>query len=131
MQPTGNRPLAVVYIGIDLHRKRSQVAALDGNGELPFNRRAATRAAELFKASKTPARSRSKWSSRLPSAGAGWRTCSPEAGILTDMGHPLATKASFEEHGSIVAYVRQQGTEGTCLSERPDSPSRPSPGSRH
>ena len=33
----------MVYIGIDLHRKRSQVAALDGNGELLFNRRVATR----------------------------------------------------------------------------------------
>jgi len=40
----------MVYIGIDLHRKRSQVAALDGNGELLFNRRVATRPDELFKA---------------------------------------------------------------------------------
>jgi hypothetical protein len=40
----------MVYIGIDLHRKRSQVAALDGNGELLFNRRVATRADELFNA---------------------------------------------------------------------------------
>jgi hypothetical protein len=49
-QPTGRRPLDMVYIGIDLHRKRSQVAALDGNGELLFNRRVATRSDELFKA---------------------------------------------------------------------------------
>mgnify|MGYP001797019527 CR=1 FL=1 len=40
----------MVYIGIDLHRKRSQVAALDESGELLFNRRVASRPDELFKA---------------------------------------------------------------------------------
>lgn len=28
----------MVYIGVDLHRKRSQLAAIDGAGELLFNR---------------------------------------------------------------------------------------------
>ncbi len=38
----------MVYIGIDLHRKRSQVAALDESGELLFNRRVPTRPRDLF-----------------------------------------------------------------------------------
>ncbi len=32
----------MVYIGVDLHRKKSQVAALDQDGKLLFNRKVST-----------------------------------------------------------------------------------------
>jgi hypothetical protein len=37
----------MVYIGVDLHRKKSQVAALDQDGNLVFNRKVRCRAAKL------------------------------------------------------------------------------------
>ena len=32
----------MVYIGVDLHRKTTQVAAVNGSGELPMNRKVPT-----------------------------------------------------------------------------------------
>src|SRR3982074_3301526 len=82
----------MVYIGIDLHRKRSQVAALDESGELLFNRRVPTRADELFKgigdAGEEPVEV-------VFEATFGWGWLADmlaEAGIPTPMPHPLATK---------------------------------------
>jgi transposase len=83
----------MVYIGIDLHRKRSQVAALDGNGELLFNRRVATRADELFKAIGAAG---GEPVEVVFEATFGWGWLADmlaEAGIPTHMAHPLATKA--------------------------------------
>ncbi len=37
----------MVYIGVDLHRKKSQVAALDQDGKLVFNRKVRTGPGEL------------------------------------------------------------------------------------
>lgn len=37
----------MVYIGVDLHRKKSQVAALDQDGQLLFNRKIRTGPAEM------------------------------------------------------------------------------------
>jgi transposase len=83
----------MVYIGIDLHRKRSQVAALDGNGELLFNRRVATRADELFKAIGDAGEEPVEVVFEA-TFGWGWLAdMLAEAGIPTHMAHPLATKA--------------------------------------
>jgi transposase len=83
----------MVYIGIDLHRKRSQVAALDESGELLFNRRVATRADELFSAFGDVGE---KPVEVVFEATFGWGWLADllaEAGIPTHMAHPLATKA--------------------------------------
>ena len=83
----------MVYIGIDLHRKRSQVAALDESGELLFNRRVATRADELFRAIGDAGE---KPVEVVFEATFGWGWLADllaEAGIPTHMAHPLATKA--------------------------------------
>src|SRR3979411_2426724 len=83
----------MVYIGIDLHRKRSQVAALDGNGELLFNRRVASRADELFKAIGD---SGEEPVEVVFEATFGWGWLADmlaEAGMPAHMAHPLATKA--------------------------------------
>ena len=83
----------MVYIGIDLHRKRSQVAALDGNGELLFNRRVATRPDELFKAIGDAGEEPVEVVFEA-TFGWGWLAdMLAEAGIPTHMAHPLATKA--------------------------------------
>ena len=83
----------MVYIGIDLHRKRSQVAALDGNGELLFNRRVATRPGELFKAIGAAGEEPVEVVFEA-TFGWGWLAdMLAEAGIPTHMAHPLATKA--------------------------------------
>jgi hypothetical protein len=37
----------MVYIGVDLHRKKSQVAALDHEGRLVFNRKVRTGPGEM------------------------------------------------------------------------------------
>jgi transposase len=83
----------MVYIGIDLHRKRSQVAALDDQGELLFNRRVPTRQAELFEvlASAGDAPVEVVFEATF---GWGWLAdLLADAGIPTHMAHPLATKA--------------------------------------
>jgi hypothetical protein len=58
----------MAYIGIHLYRMRSKVAALDGNGDLLCNRWWRLARTSCSKPSETPARSRSGWSSRPPSA---------------------------------------------------------------
>ena len=83
----------MVYIGIDLHRKRSQVAALDESGELLFNRRVPTRADELFKAIGDAGEEPVEVVFEA-TFGWGWLAdMLAEAGIPTHMAHPLATKA--------------------------------------
>ena len=83
----------MAYIGIDLHRKRSQVAALDEQDELLFTRRVPTRPAELFEvlASVGEAPVEVVFEATF---GWGWLAdLLAEAGIPTHMAHPLATKA--------------------------------------
>src|SRR4051812_23516692 len=43
----GRRPTKMIYVGIDLHRKRSQIAALDEQGREPLSRRVANDPAAL------------------------------------------------------------------------------------
>ena len=83
----------MVYIGIDLHRKRSQVAALDEKGQLLFNRRVPTRPDELLEvlaeAGDAPVEVAFE-----ATFGWGWLAdLLAEVGIPTHMAHPLATKA--------------------------------------
>ena len=79
----------MVYIGIDLHRKRSQVAALDGKGELLFNRRVATRPDELFKAIGAAGEEPVEVVFEA-TFGWGWLAdMLAEAGIPTHMAHPV------------------------------------------
>ncbi len=39
----------MVYVGIDLHRKRSHVAALDESGQLVLSRRVQSQPAEILR----------------------------------------------------------------------------------
>jgi predicted NBD/HSP70 family sugar kinase len=67
----------MVYIGVDLHRKRSQLAAIDEAGEAIFNRSIPSHADEFLRIFGELGLSRSRWPSRPPSAGAGSPTCWP------------------------------------------------------
>jgi transposase len=63
-----------IYVGMDVHRKRSQVALVDEHGVQLANRNLPNDPAELVSilGALEPAR-RSR--SRPPTAGAGWSTC--------------------------------------------------------
>ena len=83
----------MVYIGVDLHRKVSQVAALTSSGELLWNRRIRSRPEEFV---------RTFGDLREPPAGVafeatyGWGWFADllaELGLPAHMSHPTATKA--------------------------------------
>jgi transposase len=64
-----------VYVGMDVHRKRSQIAIVDDAGDQLRNRNLVNDPAKLVPflgvlPSGTPV------ASRRPTAGAGWSTCS-------------------------------------------------------
>lgn len=83
----------MVYIGVDLHRKRTQVAALDENGELLLNRRIRTDPGELQQVfdELSPAPLEVAFEATF---GWGWfADFLSELGIPAHMAHPLATKA--------------------------------------
>ena len=67
----------MVYVGVDLHRKRSHVVALDPTGEVVLSRRIGNAPAEFYVSSASSSPSRSRWCSRPPTAGAGSRICWP------------------------------------------------------
>ena len=67
----------MAYLGIDLQRKRSQVAARDEKGELLFNRRVATRAGKLFDAIGDAGEEEVQVVFEA-TFGWGWQTCSPK-----------------------------------------------------
>ena len=83
----------MVYIGIDLHRKRSQVAALDDQGELLFNRRVPTRPAELFEVLASTGEAPVEVVFEATFVWGWLADLLADAGIPTHMAHPLATKA--------------------------------------
>ena len=83
----------MVYIGIDLHRKRSQVAALDDQGELLFNRRVPTRPAELFEVLASTGEAPVEVVFEATFVWGWLADLVADAGIPTHMAHPLATKA--------------------------------------
>jgi len=67
----------MVYIGIDLHRKRSQVAALGEQASCSSIGGYRRGRRNCSKSSPPQARRRSRWCSRQPSAGGGSPTFLP------------------------------------------------------
>jgi transposase len=83
----------MVYVGVDLHRKRAHVVALDPAGEVVLSRRIGNAPAEFWRSFGELEPSPSRSPSRPPPAG-GWSAdLLADAGIAGPMAHPLATKA--------------------------------------
>jgi hypothetical protein len=64
-----------IYVGMDVHRKRSQVAVLDDTGVQQRNRNVPNDPAQLVPI-LAACRRAPRWRSRPPTAGAGWSSCS-------------------------------------------------------
>jgi transposase len=83
----------MVYIGVDLHRKRSQVAAIDPDGKLLFNRKVRTGPAEMQQVIDE-LRPQPIQVAFEATFGWGWFADQlAELGVPAHMAHPLATKA--------------------------------------
>jgi len=83
----------MVYIGVDLHRKKSQVAAIDQDGKLALNRKVRTGPAELQQLFDE-LRPQPIEVAFEATFGWGWfADLLAELGIPAHMAHPLATKA--------------------------------------
>ncbi len=83
----------MVYIGVDLHRKKSQVAAIDPDGKLVFNRKVRTGPAEMQQLIDE-LRPQPIQVAFEATFGWGWfADLLAELGIPAHMAHPLATKA--------------------------------------
>jgi transposase len=83
----------MLYVGVDLHRKRSQVAVLDQAGELILNRGTATSADDLFRVFGEVGGEPMEVAFEA-TFGWGWfADLLADAGIPAHMAHPLATKA--------------------------------------
>src|ERR1700737_2153651 len=83
----------MVYIGVDLHRKRSQVAAIDQDGKLVLNRKIRTGPGELQQLFDQ-LRPQPIEVAFEATFGWGWfADLLAELGIPAHMAHPLATKA--------------------------------------
>lgn len=83
----------MVYVGIDLHRKRSHLAALDESGELVLSRRVQSQPAEILRVfgELSPQPMEVAFEATF---GWGWLAdLLADAGIPAHMAHPLATKA--------------------------------------
>ncbi len=85
----------MVYIGVDLHRKVSQVAAVDERGKVLGNRRVATNFDELFQVFGELAPEPKQGSVAFEATfGWGWfADLLRDAGMDAHMSHPLLTKA--------------------------------------
>ena len=63
-----------VYVGIDVHRKRSQVAVVAEDGQVRLNKNVVNGSEPMLRLiGDLP--SGSRWRSRRHSAGAGWPSC--------------------------------------------------------
>ena len=71
----------MVYIGVDLHRKKSQVAALDQDGNLVFNRKVRTGPGEMACSVKRDLRAASAGRPHLAKHGPG--PCGSGLGAVT------------------------------------------------
>jgi hypothetical protein len=83
----------MVYIGVDLHRKRSQLAALDEAGELLFNRSIASQSDAFLRVfgELAPEPIEVAFEATI---GWGWfADLLADAGVEAHMAHPLATRA--------------------------------------
>ena len=63
-----------VYVGIDVHRKRSQVAIVAEDGQVQLNKNVVNGSEPFLRLSGTCLRGR-RWRSRRHSAGVGWPIC--------------------------------------------------------
>jgi transposase len=81
-----------VYVGMDVHRKRSQVALVDEHGGQLANRNLVNNSAELVGAWGVWRRAR-RLPSRPPTAGAGWPSCWEELELEPHLVHPSRCKA--------------------------------------
>src|SRR2546425_12058256 len=84
---------AMLYVGVDLHRKRSVVAALNDQGELMLSRRIASRPEDF---QRVFGELEPSSLSVVFEATYGWHWFADllaDAGIEAHMAHPLATKA--------------------------------------
>jgi len=83
----------MVYIGVDLHRKKSQVAAIDQDGNLLFNRKVSTGPPAMQQVIDE-LRPRAIEVAFEATYGWGWFADQlAELGVPAHMAHPLATKA--------------------------------------
>ena len=62
------------WVGIDLHRRRSQIAIIDEHGELALSKRIPTGRETITELLGDPDGNTSRW--RRPTAGSGSRSCS-------------------------------------------------------
>jgi transposase len=84
----------MLYVGIDLHRKRSQLAVVDGAGELVRSRRVRSRPDEVSRVFGELPKDEPVEAAFEATFGYGWLAdLLADAGIPAHMAHPLATKA--------------------------------------
>jgi transposase len=85
----------MVYIGVDLHRKTTQVAAVGGGGELLVNRKVPTSGPDILRVfGEVVAEATPTAVAFEATFGWGWfADLLRDAGIEVHMAHPLATKA--------------------------------------
>lgn len=83
----------MVYIGVDLHRKRSQLAAINAAGEPIFNRSIPSKADEFLRVFRELGPEPIEVAFEA-TVGWGWFTdLLADAGVEAHMAHPLATRA--------------------------------------
>ena len=85
----------MVYIGVDLHRKTTQVAAVDGEGKLLVNRKVPTSGPDILRVFGEVAAEATPTAVAFEATfGWGWfADLLRDAGLEVHMAHPLATKA--------------------------------------
>jgi len=86
----------MVYIGVDLHRKTTQVAAVDGEGKLLVNRKVPTSGPDILRVFGEVAAEATPTAVAFEATfGWGWfADLLRDAGIEVHMAHPLAAKDS-------------------------------------
>ena len=82
-----------VYVGIDVHRKRSQVAVIDQDGQVLANRNVNERRDADPVGDRRPAAGHARRRSRPRSAGGGWPELLEDYGFEPHLVHPLQCKA--------------------------------------
>ena len=83
---------ATRWIGIDLHRRRSQIAVIDEHGELQLSKRIVNdRETFLERLGDPEGALMLCW--RRPTAGSGWPSCSRKPDYDVHLAHPLRTRA--------------------------------------
>jgi transposase len=84
----------MLYVGIDLHRKSSQLAVVDGNGVLVRTRRVQSRPVDVWRVFGELPRDEPVEAVFEATFGYGWLAdLLADAGVPAHMAHPLATKA--------------------------------------